>query len=506
MIVELSEDKKFLVIKECTQEEYEQVVASYTKMVDGYRFNPLYKKGLWDGSIKFMKGGNIPSGTYYYLKETMKTYGYELKINGLKNLFDNEITIESFTEWVNDFFKDSKYTPRDYQIESAFKILKYKRCLSELATSAGKTLICFMVIAYLLDNKIINGKVLMIVPIVDLVMQSAGDFEDYSTDRLPLNIQEIYSGFKLRQHTNIMVGTYQSLVKLEPEFYKQFDCVITDECHKTPAASIKKVLEMCWDSDYRFGVSGTMPKKDSADYLTLQTYMGPLVTVVKAKDLQDRGFISKCKIIQMRLDYTDEVVKGHFYNSYNLLKKKNKTRECFELEKNYIIENDKRFDFVIELIRKTTKNTLVLFHRINYGKKIYETLKLSDDLPKRVYYIDGNTDKKIREEIRSRMETYDDVVLVASYQTFSTGISVNHIYNVIFTESFKSQFVVIQSIGRSLRLKDKENQEKNKATIIDLVDDLRFGKHYNYLYKHGIERIKQYKEQQYPYEIKKIKW
>ena len=230
MIVELSEDKKFLVIKECTQEEYEQVVASYTKMVDGYRFNPLYKKGLWDGSIKFMKGGNIPSGTYYYLKETMKTYGYELKINGLKNLFDNEITIESFTEWVNDFFKDSKYTPRDYQIESAFKILKYKRCLSELATSAGKTLICFMVIAYLLDNKIINGKVLMIVPIVDLVMQSAGDFEDYSTDRLPLNIQEIYSGFKLRQHTNIMVGTYQSLVKLEPEFYKQFDCVITDEC------------------------------------------------------------------------------------------------------------------------------------------------------------------------------------------------------------------------------------------------------------------------------------
>ena len=129
-----------------------------------------------------------------------------------------------------------------------------------------------------------------------------------------------------------------------------------------------------------------------------------------------------------------------------------------------------------------------------------------DDLPKRVYYIDGNIDKKIREEIRSRMETYDDVVLVASYQTFSTGISVNHIYNVIFTESFKSQFVVIQSIGRSLRLKDKENQEKNKAVIIDLVDDLRFGKHYNYLYKHGIERIKQYKEQQYPYEIKKIKW
>ena len=504
MITELSEDKRFLIIKDCTQDEYNQVLTSYTKTVDGYRFSPLYKKGLWDGTIKFIKGASIPSGTYMYLYETMQEFNYELKMYGLKRMFDQTITLESYTEWVNDFFKDSKFKPRDYQIESAFKIIKYKRCLSELATSAGKTLICFMVLAYLLDNKKLNGKILMIVPNVSLVLQSSGDFEEYNTERLPLIIQQIYADFKTKENANIMVGTYQSLVKMDKSFYEQFDCVIVDECHRTPAASIKKVLEMCWHCEYRFGVTGTLPNKKNADYLTLQTYMGPLVTTVKAKELQDRGFISNCTIVQIRMDYAEEETKMHLYNSHTLLIRSKKNNESFELEKNFVIENDKRFWFVIDLIRKTTKNTLVLFHRIEYGTKIFETLK-ELGINKKVYYIDGSVNKNKREEIRKTMDEVDNVILIASYQTFATGVSVDHIYNVFFTESFKSPYIVIQAIGRSLRLKDKENKEKNKATIIDLVDDFRIGSHQNYLYRHGVERIKQYKEQQYPYKIKKVK-
>lgn len=51
MIVNLSEDKRFFVIESCTQEEYDQLKRAYTKKPDGYRFNPMYKKGLWDGTI-----------------------------------------------------------------------------------------------------------------------------------------------------------------------------------------------------------------------------------------------------------------------------------------------------------------------------------------------------------------------------------------------------------------------------------------------------------------------
>ena len=502
MIANLSEDKKFFVIESCTQEEYEQLKSAYTKKVDGYRFNPLYKKGLWDGNISFVKGPNIPSGTWSYLNDMAKMCKWELTLNGLDNLFDNSITEESFAEWCNVFFSDLAFKPRDYQIEAAYGILKYRKCISELATSAGKTLICFMVLAYLLDNKIIRN-VLMIVPTIQLVLQSSGDFAEYNTEKLPLVIQQAYAGFRSNPDSNITVGTYQTLVKQDAEWYKGFDCVIVDECHKTKAVSIKEILDNCWHCDYRFGVSGTMPKSSSSDYLTLQTYLGPLVTEVKAKTLQDEGYISNCDIIQIRMNYVSDKKKKEFSDAYSFLMRNKNGKDAFNLEKNFIIENEKRFKFINGLICKTTKNTLVLFHRIVYGKKMYKYIK-ENAVGKRVYYIDGNIDKNVRKEITDRMDRFDDVILVASFATLSTGVSVNHIYNVIFTESFKSPFVIIQSIGRSLRLKDKTDKTKNHATIIDLVDDFRYGKYTNYLYKHGVERMRMYKEQQYPVKVKKI--
>ncbi len=505
MIVNLNDDKRFFMIESCTQTEYDQLKLAYTKKAEGYRFNPLFKKKLWDGNISFIKGASIPSGTWSYLMDVAKTCGWELEMKGFENLFDNTITEESYKEWVDKFFTGTKFIPRDYQIEASYNILKYRRCLSELATSAGKTLICFMVIAYLLDNHIINGKVLMIVPTVQLVLQSAGDFEEYNTDKLPIKIQQIYAGFKEKDDCNIMVGTFQSLTKMPKEWFEQFGCVICDETHRGTTVSIKNILEHCWHCEYRFGVSGTLPSKNSADWLTLQTYMGPLVTEVKAKLLQDTGYISNCDIVQMRLDYVSETKKSEFAAAYKVYMQSKNGKDAFNLEKSFIIENEKRFKFIGNIISKTTKNTLVLFHRIVYGKKIFKYLK-DNCTTKRVYYIDGTISKEMRKEITDRMDKFDDVILVASFATLSTGVSVNHIYNVIFTESFKSPFVIIQSIGRSLRLKDKENKEKNRATIIDLVDDFRYDKYVNYLYRHGLDRMRLYKEQQYPVSIRKIKF
>ena len=170
MIVSLNDDKRFFMIESCTQTEYDQLKTAYTKKAEGYRFNPLFKKGLWDGNISFIKGASVPSGTWSYLMDVAKACGWKLELKGLEDMFDNTITEESYKEWVDKFFEGTKFTPRDYQIEASYNILKYRRCLSELATSAGKTLICFMVIAYLFDNHIINGKVLMIVPTVQLVL------------------------------------------------------------------------------------------------------------------------------------------------------------------------------------------------------------------------------------------------------------------------------------------------------------------------------------------------
>ena len=185
MELSLSDNKKFLVIDSCTELEYEQLKSSLTKKIDGWRFHPLVKKKVWDGNISFIKKNKIPGGLWKEVIDICKEYNLPLSLNNVNDIFDESITIESFTTWSADFFENSDMKPRDYQIDAAFKILKYRRCLAELATSAGKTLISFMAVAYMLEQ-LGKKKILMIVPNVSLVLQATGDFEQYNKSRVPI--------------------------------------------------------------------------------------------------------------------------------------------------------------------------------------------------------------------------------------------------------------------------------------------------------------------------------
>jgi superfamily II DNA or RNA helicase len=146
----------------------------------------------------------------------------------------------------------------------------------------------------------------------------------------------------------------------------------------------------------------------------------------------------------------------------------------------------------------------VLFHKIDYGEKIYQKLREITD--KRIYYVDGGVSPELREEFKSRMEKNNDVIIVASYGTFSTGISIKNIHNIFFTESFKSEVIIRQSIGRGLR----KHHEKETVKIYDFIDDLRYKDETvdwsNYTFRHGIERRKIYKEEKFPFEVHDIKF
>lgn len=497
MELTLSEDKKFLVINSCTELEYDQLTASLTKRIDGWRFHPLVKKGVWDGNITFIKKNKIPAGLWKELVNICKEYDFKLTLNGVTRLFDTEINESSFRKWVDTFFT-GEIKPREYQIDAAFKILKYRRCLAELATSAGKTLISFMTLGYMMEV-LEKKKILMIVPNVSLVVQATGDFEEYNKGQLKLRTQQIYAGAKIRKSSNLVVGTYQSLVKNDKEYFKQFDAVFVDETHKAKAVSIQKIMDKCWHCDYRFGLSGTIPKRGTVDRLSLMSAMGPLVTQVKASYLQDEGYISNCKVIQFHMNYATDAQKESF--AY-LSKRPQDRKNLFPLEQNFINENENRLDFVTKVVDKCQNNSLVLFHKIAYGEKLYNKLcKINN---KKVYYVDGTVETSLREDFKSRMEKGDDVIIVASYGTFSTGISIKNIHNVHFTESFKSEVIIRQSIGRGLR----KHHNKDVVKIYDYVDDLKWGtgsdEWLNYVYRHGITRRKIYKEEKFPFEIQSI--
>jgi superfamily II DNA or RNA helicase len=496
LILTLTEDNQYLRIDEATEIELEQIRISLTKRIESWRFHPLVKRGVWDGYVSYIKDDKwIPAGLWRHIMSICKEYRFELKIEGIKRLIDSNINAEQFEEWALDFFNGSQITPRDYQIETAYNILKFRKCLAELATSAGKTLISFLTVAYMLEKGHAQ-KILFIVPNVSLVVQAHEDFHEYNyRNRVDLRIQQIFAGQEVKKNKNIIIGTYQSLIKKDAAYFAEFDAVIVDETHKAKGASIKEILSKCVNAKYRFGLSGTIPKDGTLDKLTLMSQTGPVISEVKASFLQEQGHIAQCVVKVIEMNYATPKQRTAFME---LAQNKYDSKDVFSLEQNFVITSDARLNFISNVISRIPRNSLVLFHRIEHGQRLYE--KLRQESNKRVFYVDGGTASDIREEYKKKMEAGEEIVIVASFGTFSTGISIKKIHNIFFTESFKSEVIIRQSIGRGLR----QHHSKDKVLIVDFVDDIRTIEWDNYLYKHGKVRQSIYKQEKFEYTVKKV--
>jgi superfamily II DNA or RNA helicase len=497
--LELSEDNKYLIVVEASDIEIEQLRICLTRKVNGWRFHPLVKQGHWDGNVSyFLKDRFIPAGLWREILDICKKFNYEIEIEGIRRLFDNSIKMEEFEAWVKEYFNGFNMEIRQYQIEAAYQILKNRLCVAELATSAGKTLISYIIVSYLLQKEKAQ-KILFIVPSVSLVTQGVSDFKSYTRfveNPVKIKYQEIYSGQAPKPEYNLVIGTYQSLSKKPKEYFEGFDAVIVDETHKVKAQSIKQILEKCTNSVYRFGLSGTIPKPETLDRLTLMSYTGPLITEVSANYLASEGFVTKCRVQVIEMDYASEEVKMAFSS----LSRTPNRKELYQMEQDFIVKNDERLNFIANIIGRSTKSSLVLFHRIEHGQKLYKLLR--EKFARPIYYVDGGTDAEIRDVYKDKMEKGENVILIASFGTFSTGISIKNIHNIFFTESFKSEVIVRQSIGRGLRL----HKDKDLLTIIDFVDNFSYDGWDGYLYKHGKERQKIYKEQKFAYAVKQVKF
>jgi superfamily II DNA or RNA helicase len=296
---------------------------------------------------------------------------------------------------------------------------------------------------------------------------------------------------------NICIGTYQSLEKWPKEFFKKFHTIAVDESHGAKSKTLISILKKTIRTAYsRFGVSGTFPPDDSCEILTIQSVLGPKITEVSASELRDKGIISPVEIKALILNHND----SDYQSRLDIIKKGGMGKEALELEKDFIHNSEKRMELIIRLVEKCDKNTLILFHTIEYGQKIF--LRLKDKIDKDFFYIDGEVRNKTREEIKSFMEDTSGKtkILIASFGTLSTGVSITSIFNVIFADSFKSEQIIIQSIGRALRL----HEDKKTAIIFDLVDVFDSENMKNILFNHFKEREKFYQKRKYPYKVTKI--
>ena len=256
-------DKEELVVSESTRVEYHQINIWLTRHVKGYKYMPAFKMGVWNGQQSYFKNGRINLGLWKEAMKGCKEIGSPFILENKEDFpINKEINLDDIKKFCEDFFKTHKvknkkgewisFTPYEHQIESAYKILKNRYCMAEVATSGGKSLIISIVIFYTLKHINPKAKFLIIVPSITLVTQFYDNIVEYNngvnniiemrdnhilnSEHCPMDIriEEIMSErprkWSGKQDANIYIGTYQSLEKWPKDFFKQFHTVITDEC------------------------------------------------------------------------------------------------------------------------------------------------------------------------------------------------------------------------------------------------------------------------------------
>ena len=432
--------------------------------VPNAKFMPSVKNRYWDGKVRLfsIKTNKIYIGLLPYVDEFCRERGYD--IVGI-----NDVIGDKERQPDEDFIQELglPFEPRDYQLDAFRTAVQYGRQLLLSPTASGKSLIIYLLARYY------NKKTVVIVPTTSLVEQMAKDFKDYGYDK---EICKIYSGQPVFD-SDITITTWQSFSKAPKDVMEKFEVVVGDEAHLFKANVLKGILEKMRKTAIRFGTTGTLDGSE-CHRLQLEGMFGPVKKVISTKELIEDGTIANLSI--------DCVILCH-------TKQKKMT---YQEEMDYLVSNEARNEFICNLVYSLSGNTLVLFQYVEkHGVLLHE--KMFKRLGENLHYVYGGTDTEDREAVREIVEKAKNDTILASYGTFSTGVNIKRIDNIVFASPSKSRIRNLQSIGRGLRRVDG----KDKMRLFDIADDLQCD---NYTLSHLKDRINIYNEEKFSYEIKQF--
>jgi superfamily II DNA or RNA helicase len=528
---------------------------SYLNKIPQYMFLPSFagvpKPEVFLNKFK-SKTGNIIYWCHSGLADTISDWCKKnnIQITGI----DDNLKYRNVPEALDEFIKyvDSwqmSITPRPYQYKAAYEILKNRQSLSQLATRAGKTLIAYIVFRYMLEHG--AKKILMIVPSIQLVKQGVADFSEYAEF---FKTETVWAKGEYCESANLTIGTFQSLVmradpkskKYNPKFFKDYDVICCDEAHKLVCKSINTILsqEFVKNLKLKFGFTGTLPEEGTIESFACHSLMGWTIQDISAMELVDEGFLAKPDITQIRIKYdeskpltaayikcgeylnsNDKVVDGkkiqlpkeqreftmqyektlpyaleqmkqlytdEEYKLYLIDLCKAKGSNLLMLEQMLVHRSKKRLKIIDDLLLTMDKNCIVFAHHTEYLKflKKHFEEKFPD---KKVRIIEGTATLKKRQKIIDEMNKTDGVILCASYGCCSTGITFKNVDFCILAQSFKSEIINMQSIGRCMLKTD----EKDTFYMYDLVDVFPTKK----IYSQGLAKIRTYEREGFTYRI-----
>ena len=456
----------------------------FTFEVEGAKFMPAYRQKYWDGKIRlFSPGtGEIYAGLREYIEAFCdeRGYKYEYADNeffGMPNAEDELVSFDGVKSFTQRF---SSLKARDYQYKAIYEALRKKRKLIVSPTGSGKSFMIYSIVRFLQET---GQKILIVVPTTSLVEQMYKDFESYGWMAEEF-CHKVYAGHEKISPKPVTITTWQSIYKQHRKYFECFTAVIGDEAHLFKAKSLTDILTKLHHAKYRVGFTGTLDGSKT-NKLVLEGLFGTHEKITNTNELITQGHLSrlKIKIISLRHNHVK-------FDSYHE-------------EIDYLISHPKRNNFIKNLALDLSGNTLVLFNYVErHGEPLYDLINKNAKDGRKVFFVHGGIDVKDREEIRAITEQESDAIIIASYGTFSTGINIKNLHNIIFASPSKSRVRNLQSIGRVLR----KGENKNTAVLYDIADDTaKDSNNPNYTLRHLFERVKIYNQENFDYEIINVK-
>ena len=479
-------DEVYITV-DCDPNVQREISEFFTFYVPGYKFMPAFRNRMWDGKIRLFsqKTKEIYFGLFPYIKAFAEERGYHI-VCGKGVEIDNKVDKEVVTKFSNSL--GQSFEARDYQIDAIYHSLKFNRALLLSPTASGKSFIIYALIRYyshlIKDEE--NNRCLLIVPTTSLVEQMYTDFKSYGWN-VERYCHRLYSGYSNKTDKKVLISTWQSLYKLPKQYFKQFGVVFGDEAHLFKSKSLTEIMTKLTDCKYRVGLTGPLDGAHTHK-LVLEGLFGAVNKVTSTKKLMDKKQLSnlvvRCLILKHTIENSKMVASGKYQD-----------------EIDYLVTSKSRQTFIRNLALKLKGNTLVLFQLVEkHGKNLHEIIQEKAAKGRRVFYIFGGVETEEREKARAIVENENDAIIIASYGTFSTGINIKNLHNIVFASPSKSRIRNLQSIGRGLRLGDN----KINATLYDIADDLTYKSKENFTLKHFQERINIYTEEEFDYEMHNI--
>ena len=452
--------------------------------VPGAKFSPKYKSRVWDGKIRLLNARNMT--IYAGLVNVVQNFCEE---NGFGIEVDRDLTMtEEFSLAEAKEFADTlqlPFVPHDHQLRAFALAVRHSRGILISPTASGKSLIAYLIARFYIDN--FQSRILILVPTISLVHQLRSDFADYGFD-VDSFIHTVFGGQDKQSAKPIVISTWQSVYELPKAYFNTFDVIIGDEAHLFKAQSLTKIMTNATNVKYRIGMTGTLDGS-VVNELVLTGLFGATHKIIDTKELIEDGKLAAINVKVLML-------------MHPMSECKKLTGGTYQDEVEHIISFEPRNRFIRNLALSLKGNTLILYAYVEKHGEVLHDMIRDKAGERKVFFVHGGVGGDERESIRHIVEKEKDAIIVASYGTFSTGINIKNLHNVIFASPTKSRIRTLQSIGRGLRISDT----KDSVVLFDIADNLSTSKDKkNYTLNHLIERVKMYNAEGFPYELHTIK-